>query len=304
MEILKEIISIFKSEHPFKMMLDDISLIIVNIWNYCVFETVEQQKILVSNIVISLILLLMGLKLAKILSKLVRKKLIKKFDISSVASLERVSHYFFIIVIAIFVLDISNVPLTVFKVVGTTLAIGIGLGSQNIANNFISGLLIMIERPVKLGDIIEVKGVTGQVTDIGARCISIRTDKNINILIPNSNILQDSIINWTHEDTILKHSIEFAVEKTVSLEELDQIILKALDSANILKNPEPKIMVVALCEKGYEIEVDFWIDLATNQKAKYISDNLYRKLAEIFKINNINVLTFDKDLLKSLRNLS
>ena len=195
------------------------------------------------------------------------------------------------ILMVIFVLDVSNVPLTIFTVVGTTLALGVGLGSQNIVNNFISGIIIMIERPIKIGDIIEVKHITGEVTNIGARCTSIRTSKNINMLIPNSSILQDVIINWTLEDTFLKTNLELQISDNVTMKKVDENFLSTLNNhPHVLKDPLPCILLKSLCNNGYDIEIEFWIDLASSSKLKYVINDLNRELAIILKENNIEII--------------
>ena len=284
-----EIIKILNSEHPIRAFFESTYHVLSYIWNYQIFVTAAKEKILVANVLISIVLLIIGLRYAKHLSKLVRKKILKNMDFGTATSLERLSHYFFMALIAIFILDISNVPLTVFTVIGTTLALGIGLGSKNIAENFISGIIIMIERPIKLGDIIEMKDIIGEVTDIGARCVSIQTDKNITILVPNSNILQDVIINWTHEDTTLKSSLNFRIDNELEIDEIDKIILDAFNkNPKILKNPEPIVLFKEISKDTYDIEVEFWIDLSSDSKGKYINNDINRTIAKMLKQYNIS----------------
>ena len=288
-EFFDEIIKILDSKNPFKEVMEEIADGILSIWNYKIFVTSDKQAVLVGNIILGVILFILGVRLAKRLSVMVKKKLSKSFlDQSVVSSLERLSYYFFMMIMVVFVLDVSNVPLTAFSVIGTTLALGVGLGSKNIVNNFMSGIIIMIECPIKLGDIIEVRHIVGKVTNIGARYTSIQTENNINMLIPNSNILEDMIINWTLEDTILRTSLSLIIEDNVEIGQVDAVILKVLnDHPHVLKNPAPQILLKELCKNGYEIEVEFWIDLASSGKSKYIINDINRILVPIFKKNNI-----------------
>ena len=290
-KILHEVVKIFESDHPFRLMLQDISGWILYLWQYPVFTTADKQQVLIGNILVSLILFFIGLRLAKKLSKAINKKLSKTLEVGVVSSLERLSYYFFIVIMAVFVLDVANVPLTAFTIVGTTLALGVGLGSQNIANNFISGLIIMIERPIKLGDIIEVNGVVGQIINIGARCVSICTDKNINILIPNSNILQNMIINWTLDDTILRTSILFRIAFDCDIKEIDKIILDAVKSHKyILNEPAPRALVKEFCSDHYEFEVEYWVDLNSNTKVRYVIDDINRSLLPFIQDRKIIIV--------------
>jgi potassium-dependent mechanosensitive channel len=287
-----ELSKIFDSEHPFRMMLIDVWQAFLSFWDYKVFVTADKQAVMVNNIIIGIILLIFGMKFVKRINKIFKTKIAKIVtEESLVNTLERLSYYFFLTIMVIFVLDVSNVPLTIFTVIGTTLALGIGLGSQNIVNNFISGIIIMIEQPIKVGDIIEVKGIAGKVTNIGARCTSIMTSKNINILVPNSNILQDVIINWTHEDTILKVSFELILSNNKTIEELEEIIMEVLKNhIYILSDPLPNILVKELCSNGYVLDINFWIDLALNLKSSLIINDLNRRLDPIFKEKKIKII--------------
>ncbi|MGB4191518.1 MAG: mechanosensitive ion channel domain-containing protein [Rickettsiales bacterium] len=292
-----ELIKIFNSDHPFYLIMKDIPELMLAIWHYPVFTLADKQQILISNIVIGIILFIFGMNLVKKITRVIKKKLSKIIaEAGVVNSLEMLIYYFFMAIMVIFVLDISNVPLAVFTVIGTTLALGIGLGSQNVVNNFISGIIIMIERPIKVGDIIEVKNVNGEVTHIGARCTSIKTSKNINILVPNSSILQDVVINWTLEDTILKSSFNLSLESQINFEEIEYAILDVLrGNQKILSKPEPKIYLVELTKKGYDIQLEFWLDLANNYNSKHIINEINRSFIYIFKKHKIEVA--DKNVL-------
>jgi small-conductance mechanosensitive channel len=293
-----ELIKIVKSDHPFILLTHDIIDGVIQFWNYKLFKTPDEHYVAVSNVIIGVILFGFGLRFAKSLSKTLRKKLHKNLDDAGLANnLERISYYILILLIAIFVLDISNVPLTALTVVGTTLALGVGLGSQNIANNFISGLIIMAERPIKLGDIIEVKNlnVVGKVTNIGARCVSIRSEDNINILIPNSNILQDTVINWTLDDNDLKTSLAYHVARDADIDKVDELIRKILnESEHILKNPTPHFLIKEITSEGYEYEIEFWINLSQSLDKKYVINEINRKIDPVFKAYNIQIVPREK----------
>lgn len=291
-EFFAEIVKIFESDHPFRLFISNVVHLFSELWKYKIFTTADKQSVLIGNLVIGIILLFFGIRLVKKINALFKKKLNRLIsEDSTVNILERLSYYFLMLIMVIFILDISNVPLTIFTVIGTTLALGIGLGSQNIVNNFISGIIIMIEQPIKVGDIVEVKNIAGKVTNIGARCTSITTGKNINILVPNSIILQDAIINWTYEDTILRISFEITVSNNHSIEEIEQIFLHVLKNhIFILDNPVPQVIVKELCSNGYFFEISFWIDLALNAKSSIIINDINRVLDPLLREKNIKII--------------
>jgi small-conductance mechanosensitive channel len=290
-EFFIEIIKIFHSNHPFLMLMSDIKLLLSAAWNYKIYVASDNQAILIGNILIALLLFVFGIKLAHRLSRHIKKKLPSSLDKSTASAFERISYYFFLIIVTVFVLDITHVPLTIFTVIGTTIALGIGLGSQNMANNFISGLIIIFERPIKLGDIIEIRNVIGKVTNIGARCVSITTPDNIIMLIPNSSILQDIVINWTLEDSILRHGLDFIVDNSSDIKIFDQVVLKAANEhKHILKSPAPETLLKGLCKDGFKIELKFWTDLSVSGHNKYVINELNRNLISLFKENNIKII--------------
>ena len=106
--------------------------------------------------------------------------------------------------LAVFALWVSEIPLTVFALAGGAIAIGVGFGSQNVVNNFISGLILLAERPIKVGDLIQVGDTFGEVETIGARSTKIKTFDNFHIIVPNGVFLEQNLINWTHSDNLVR----------------------------------------------------------------------------------------------------
>ena len=293
-EFIKNIKDFFYSDHPFVLLVNDIKEIMTSIWNFPIYITPEHQTISVSNVITGVFLFILGIKIAKGLSRHLRAKFLHNMDKDTAINIERVSYYLFLIIITIFVFDFANVPLTALTVIGTTLAVGIGLGSQHAANNFISGLVIMIEKPIKIGDIIEVNNIIGKVTNIGARCVSIRTSENINMLIPNSNILQDIVINWTHEDTTLKVALDFTINREANFDEFEKNIFNILqDNKMILKEPFPQILLKGYNKNGRCVGVEFWIDLLLNDRSEYIVNQINRELEIVLINTNIEIIETD-----------
>jgi small-conductance mechanosensitive channel len=295
-EIRKEIRELINCEHPFSHVISEIADWVYYLWHYTLYESVN-QPIEVSNILIATLLFVVGLKTAKILSIWVRNKAFKtgKVEMSVAYSLERIFHYIFIALVSVFVLDITNVPLTAFTVVGTTIAVAIGVGSQTLANNFISGIVIMIEEPIKLDDIIEIKNMVGKVTNIGARGVSLCTDNNVNMLIPNRIILEETIVNWTMNDSTIRTMINVHIEHGCNIKLVDELLYKVLKGHDaILKTPPPRIILSEVSSVGIDFEVEFWINLKDNIEKKYIVNDLNRTMLELFMQNNIKIVKIEQ----------
>lgn len=278
----------FDIEMPIASIIKEIVHIISYIWNYKIFTTSAKEDVMVYNVIISIVLLFVGFKLAKRLSIAIRRKLSKTLDTSTAYSLGKVSYYIMIVLVLIFILDIANVPVTVFAVIGTTFALGFGLGAQHIVGNFFSGLMIMAENSIRIGDIIEVKDKIGEVVDLGTRCITIRTRDNIEMIIPNSNLIQEVIINHSNHNYKLRHSLFFKIESSIKISKIDKLILDILNNYPAIQtDPVPRILYKSICKKYYEIEVEFYFDAVVYGKHQYITDGINRALSEVLKEYNV-----------------
>jgi small-conductance mechanosensitive channel len=164
-----------------------------------------------------------------------------------------------------------------------------------LANNFISGIVIMIEEPIKLDDIIEIKNMVGKVTNIGARGVSLCTDNNVNMLIPNRIILEETIVNWTMNDSTIRTMINVHIEHGCNIKLVDELLYKVLKGHDaILKTPPPRIILSEVSSVGIDFEVEFWINLKDNIEKKYIVNDLNRTMLELFMQNNIKIVKIEQ----------
>jgi len=138
--------------------------------------------------------------------------------------------YYLIIIIAFFSsLKVVGINLSSFAVVAGALSVGIGFGLQNIVSNFVSGLILMFERSIKIGDYIEINdNMKGRVTDIRMRSTTIKTNANIDIIIPNQNFIQNNVVNWTMTDNIKRFEIPFDVKYGTNPQQVIDVLLKAV----------------------------------------------------------------------------
>ena len=190
-----------------------ISKVLTRILSYDLI-TVSGNHIRIGNILLSIILFLLGIKYYKHYTNAIGRYLRTKIsDKDAVNALEKLILYASTILYAVTILEIANVPLNIFAFIGGALAIGIGLGAQTLLNNFISGLIIMIERPVKINDVVAIDGITGVVTTVGARCVILTTPSNVEVLIPNSKLMQNLLVNWSLSDSLVNHKVEVTVPR-------------------------------------------------------------------------------------------
>ncbi len=138
--------------------------------------------------------------------------------------------YYIIIIIAFFsALKSVGINLSSLAVVAGALSVGIGFGLQNIVSNFVSGLILMFERSIKIGDYIQLSDdIRGRVTDIRMRSATIRTNANIDVIVPNQNFIQNNVINWTMKDNLKRFEIPFGVKYGTTPQQVIDVILKAV----------------------------------------------------------------------------
>ena len=157
------------------------------VWDYEVWA-IDNRPVTVRKLLVSLIILILGFIAAKFIIRAVANRFLAYTHLkeSSASAVGKMLKYFAYLLVIYIALRIVNIPLEAFAFLGGAIAIGVGFGAQNIINNFISGFIMMAERPISVGDLVEVEGILGRVEDIGARCTQIRTGENIHILVPNS----------------------------------------------------------------------------------------------------------------------
>ena len=168
------------------------------------FEVVRigDQPVRVSQIVLALLIVLAGLWFARRVSRLLVRRLatLPGVKANAIAAIEKLVYYALVVGIVAIALQMVSIPISAFAVLGGAFAIGLGFGAQNLFNNFMSGLILIIEQPIRIDDLIEVESQRGIVVDVGARCTRMRRDDGVDLMVPNSRLLENTVINWTLAD--------------------------------------------------------------------------------------------------------
>src|SRR5262245_6694981 len=161
--------------------------IIRTIWNTVLIGDPTKPVATVGTLASGIVLLGLGYIAAGVISRWVASRLLVRFGLSKsgVAPLQSLTFYLLLATFTLASLNVLHVPITVFSFLGGALAIGAGFGSQNVVNNFISGLILLVEQPIRVADVIELDGTVGTVTEIGARSTKIATSGNREMIIPN-----------------------------------------------------------------------------------------------------------------------
>jgi small-conductance mechanosensitive channel len=179
-----------------------------------------------------------------------------------------------VLVIGIFiVLENTGINLGALTVFAGAVGIGIGFGLQNIASNFISGLVILAERPIAIGDRIEVAGITGQVQQIRARSTVIVTNDNIAMIVPNSKFIDSPVTNWTYGDPRVRFRIPVGVAYGSDVGKVREALIAAARSdLHVLEDPAPNVFLKQFGESSIDFDLVVWSTEMSHRPSRFKSD--------------------------------
>jgi hypothetical protein len=175
------------------------------------------------------------------------------------------------------------------------LGVGIGFGLQNIANNFVSGLLLNVERPIRAGDFVRVGEFLGTVSRIGARSTAIRTPENLTILVPNSKFLESEVVNWSHGSPVSKLSLPVGVAYGSDLGRVRAALLEAARGHPLaLRDPRPQVDFVRFGSDAVELELEVWT--AEPQRQEELVSDLGFRIDAAFRRAGVEIPFPQRDL--------
>jgi small-conductance mechanosensitive channel len=275
-------------------------------WDFTLI-TIDKNPVTIGKAVIALAILLLGIILAKLIIRTLGNRLLTKTPLkrNSALAIQKMFAYAAYVLVLLFALRMVNIPLAAFAFLGGAIAIGVGFGAQNIINNFISGFIIMTERPISVGDLIEVDGVLGEVEEIGARCTRVRTGENIHILVPNSTFLERNITNWTLSDKKIRTKVTVGVLYGSPVLKVKELLLKAVkENDRVNKTPDPFVLFADFGDNALVFEIYFWIKIEKIIERKYIESSVRFRIDDLFRNAGIVIAFPQRDVhLDSLKPL-
>ncbi|MBS1948199.1 MAG: mechanosensitive ion channel [Bacteroidetes bacterium] len=182
----------------------------------------------------------------------------------------------------------SGIPIDKVTIVIGALGVGIGLGLQSIVNNLVSGVILAIERPIQVGDIIDIGGNTGRVKEIGLRSSRMVTPDGAEVIIPNGDMLSQKLTNWTLNNTHMRIELNFKLQDNANVSKAKEIITKIfLAEPEVLKSPEPQFLIKNMSQAGAELQLFFWAEDINN--GAQLKSDITQKIFDDFASQNINV---------------
>jgi small-conductance mechanosensitive channel len=203
----------------------------------------------------------------------------------------------FIIITVGFVIGIiaSGIPITQITVLMGALGVGIGFGLQNIFNNLVSGLIIAIEKPVSVGDMVELGTDTGWIKEIGIRASNMQTFDGAEVIVPNGELISNRLTNWTLSNKRRRIEIRIGVAFKSNPHQVNEVLLNVIEKhPEILKHPEPGIFFNALGENTLDFVINFWI--SDFVEGKRIRSEVLFAIFDALKANGIEIPFPQRDL--------
>jgi potassium efflux system protein len=225
-----------------------------------------------------------GILLAYLLSRVLGRHLFARlgFGRGTIVALRSIVFYVLCLVFGLVAFQVLDISLTAFAFIGGAAAIAIGFGSQDIMNNFMSGIILLTEQPIRVGDIVELSKVQGAVLHIGLRSTRLQTETNHEVIVPNKMLLDESVTNLTLSDNVVQLTVTVALERTADVEKTKRDMLRiAFLHPLVVKSPQPVVLVTDFDSYYNQLtwEVHFWVQLTSFIKCAMVKSDILEHIA-------------------------
>ncbi|WP_119391730.1 DUF3772 domain-containing protein [Taklimakanibacter lacteus] len=254
-------------------------------------------SISLSGILLIFAILVIGFGLTKLVTRWLNARVLSqtKVDTGVRDSIVKGANYTGYVAATGFALSAAGLDFSNLAIVAGALGVGIGFGLQSIVNNFLSGLILLAERPVRAGDWVDVKGAEGLIKQINVRSTEIETFDNCTIIVPNSLLITEPVKNWTHRDTIGRFVVTVSAALSADPVKVREVILKAAkDHALVLYHPEPAVVMRDFGTQGYIFDLRAFV--GDIMSGGVVASDIRFAILAAFKENGIDMPTIVRDV--------
>lgn len=269
-----------------------------DIWRFELFR-IGGEPVLVSSVVLAALLIGVGYVVSRLASRAIARVAARRGTPESGAAfaIQSLSFYALFIAFIFTSLNVVSFPLTVFTLAGGTIAIGVGFGSQNVMNNFISGLILLFERPIRTGDLVSVSGTHGIVEHIGARSTRIRSPDNTQMVVPNSLLVENSLVNFTLSDDIQRTGIVIGVAYGSPVREVERLLEQAVvEQEGIVRERPPRVLFNDFGDNALMFEALFWIRARSILDRRQVESAIRFRIDDLFRAAGITIAFPQRDV--------
>ena len=212
-------------------------------------------------------ILLIGYGISSSVRFLLREELLSHFHLSRGLPelISSMLHYVLLLLVFFLAVNTGGVELNKFTVLTGALGVGVGFGLQNIVNNFVSGLILQFERPIHIGDVLDIDNTTGKVTRIGIRSSTIKTFQGAEVIIPNANFISGKVINWTLSESLRRVELPVGVAYGSDAKLVSKLLEQAATvHESVLTSPAPAVYFKEFADSSLNFELQFWVMQESN----------------------------------------
>ena len=241
--------------------------------------------------------MLAALWISQLLQRMLRRNLFRRLRLNegTQATICRILHYVIMLVGLFMAVNQIGISLTTLAAISAVLMVGIGLGLQNVTSNFIGTLIILFERPVQVGDFVEVGGVQGRIRVIKMRSSVVETLDNVSIIVPNSNFITENVTNWSYRDSKVRLHVSVGVSYGADVDLVEKTLLQVGRAhEEVLLNPEPTVQFLEFADSSLNFDLLVWINDASRQYI--IRSDLNFAVVKAFREQGITIPFPQRDL--------
>ena len=267
-------------------------------WNFILTTAPSGQSITVGQVLSVITLLVIGYYGSRLVGFILGRRLAKTALRPDVVHIfKRVTFFTILLLVFITALGLLGIPLTAFAFATGALAIGIGFGAQNIINNFISGWILMAERPIRIDDFIEIDAWQGTVESVGNRSTRIRRTDGVHLLVPNSQLLERTVVNWTLVDQLIRTTVRVGVEYGSPVRRVSELIMEAVtQQTQVRTSPSPSVVFEDFGDNSLVFDTHFWCDVTGEKLLREVRSDIRFRICELFEANDIVVAFPQRDV--------
>ena len=236
---------------------------------------------------------------ARVVRRVLRTRILArtKLDVGLQYAVARIVSYVVLVLVVLIGLETLGVNLSSLAVIGGALGVGIGFGLQNIVSNFVSGLIILGERPIQVGDRVDLGNNTvGKVVRIGARATHVLTNDNVAVIVPNAEFVSGRVINWTHADPRVRFRVNVGVSYGTDPRVVEKLLIETASSnPNVLKEPAPAVVFKEFGDSALNFELSVWVDVHA-QAPPLVTSQLNFAIWDKFKQHGVEIPFPQRDL--------
>ena len=268
------------------------------LWHYPLLKFADGAVLSPAQIAMAAIVFILGLFMARMVARVAARNLVRaNVAVDAVNTVQKLVFILLTVVVFITSLRLLNIPITALTFLSGAVAIGIGFGAQNIINNFISGWILMSERPVRIGDFVEVENSKGVIEDIGNRCTRIRRVDGVHLLVPNSTMLERTVINWTLVDKDIRTTIRVGVAYGSPTHEVEQCLRQAVnENTHVKQAPEPLVIFEDFGDSALIFDVYFWAEVQGERELRQIRSDIRHRITELLQAAGITIAFPQRDV--------